>query len=110
MGNNPNLVYTIFNLLQMAAENKSAIIPHRLDALAEKLGFSRPTSDKVLKQLAEAGMIRFVRTHPREIYLTVVLEKDCLDLWMTFDKLSDDLRVLSGVTKDEVYLDSNPLT
>ena len=110
MGNNPNLVYTIFNLLQMAAENKSAIIPHRLDKLAELLGFSRPTSDKVLKQLAEGGMIRFVRTHPREIYLTVVLEKDCLDLWMTFDKLADDLRVLSGVTKDEVYLDSKPLT
>ena len=94
----------------MAAENQSAIIPHRLDELAKRLGFSRPTSDKVLRQLEEGGMIRFVRTHPREIYLTVVLEKDCLDLWMTLDKLSDDLRVLSGVTKDEVYLDSKPLT
>ena len=103
---NPNHTHTIFNLLQMAAENKSAIIPHRMDALAEKLGFSRPTSDKVLKQLAEAGMIRFIRTHPREIYLTVVLEKDCLDLWMTFDKLADDLRVLTGLTSDDVYLDS----
>ena len=110
MGSNPNHTHTIFNLLQMAAVNQSAIIPHRMDALAEKLGFSRPTSDKVLKQLAEAGMIRFVRTHPREIYLTVVLEKDCLDLWMTFDKLADDLRVLSGVTSDDVYLDSNPMT
>ena len=107
---NPNHTHTIFNLLQMAAENKSAIIPHRMDALAEKLGFSRPTSDKILKQLEEAGMIRFIRTHPREIYLTVVLEKDCLDLWMTFDKLADDLRVLSGVTKVEVYLDSKPMT
>ena len=103
---NPNHTHTIFNLLQMAAENQSAIIPHRLDKLAELLGFSRPTSDKILKQLEEAGMIRFIRTHPREIYLTVVLEKDCLDLWMTFDKLADDLRVLSGVTSDEVYLDS----
>ena len=107
--NNPNTVYAIFNLLQMAAKNKSAIIPHRLDELAKRLGFSRPTSDKVLRQLESAGMIRFVRTHPREIYLTVVLEKDCLDLWMTFDKLADDLRVLSGVTSNDVYLDSKAI-
>ena len=107
---NPNITHTLYTLLTIAAENKSAIIPHRLDKLAELLGFSRPTSDKVLRQLEDAGMIRFIRTHPREIYLTVVLEQDAIDLWMTLDKLSDDLRVLSGVTKDEVYLDSKPLT
>ena len=110
MGNSPNLVYTIFNLLQMAAENQSAIIPHRLDKLAELLGFSRPTSDKILKQLEEGGMIRFIRTHPREIYLTVVLEKDCLDLWMTFDNLAKSLKGLNGIKPNEVYLDSKPLT
>lgn len=107
---NPNITHTLYTLLTIAAKNKSAIIPHRLDALANELGFSRPTSDKVLKQLKDAGMIRFVRTHPREIYLTVVLEQDAIDLWRTLDKLSDDLRVLSEVAKDEVYLDSKPLT
>ena len=107
---NPNHTHTIFNLLQMAAENQSAIIPHRMDKLAELLGYSRPTSDKILKQLEEGGMIRFIRTHPREIYLTVVLEKDCLDLWMTFDSIAKGLKGLNGVKQNEVYLDSKPLT
>ena len=55
-------------------------------------------------------MIRFIRTHPREIYLTVVLEKDCLDLWMTFDNLAKGLKGLNGIKSNEVYLDSKPLT
>ena len=104
--NNPNTVYAIFNLLQMAAKNKSAIIPHRLDELAKRLGFSRPTSDKVLRQLADAGMIRFVRTHPREIYLTVVLEQDAIDLWMTLEQLAGNLKWVKPAGKNK-YLSSN---
>jgi len=106
MSNIPNHTHTIYNLLQIAAENKSTLIPHRLNDLADILGYSRPTSDRVLRELEQAGMLRFVRTHSREIYLQIMLEKDAIDLWMTLDKLADDLRVLSDPKKDQIYLDS----
>ena len=109
MSNIPNHTHTIYNLLKIAAENQSTLIPHRLNELAAILGFSRPTSDRVLRELEQAGMLRFVRTHSREIYLQIVLEKDAIDLWMTLDKLADDLRVLSD-PKEGIYLDSKPLT
>jgi DNA-binding MarR family transcriptional regulator len=106
MSNIPNHTHTIYNLLKIAAENKSTLIPHRLNDLADILGYSRPTSDRVLRELEQAGMLRFVRTHSREIYLQIVLEKDAINLWMTLDKLADDLRVLSEPKKDQIYLDS----
>ena len=109
MSNIPNHTHTIYNLLKIAAENKSTLIPQKLDKLAKLLGYSRPTSDRILRELEQAGKLRLVRTHPREIYLQVVLEKDAIDLWMTLDKLADDLRVLSDL-KEGIYLDSNPMT
>jgi DNA-binding MarR family transcriptional regulator len=109
MSNIPNHTHTIYNLLQIAAENQSTLIPQKLDELAKLLGYSRPTSDRILRELEQAGMLRLVRTHPREIYLQVVLEKDAIDLWMSLDKLADDLRVLSD-PKDKIYLDTKPLT
>ena len=108
MGNSPNITHTLFSLLMIATETKMAIIPQTIPELAQKLGYSRPTLDKTLNQLNEAGMIKFVRLQKREVTKSVVLTQDALNLHLTLGIMADSLKEITDPTG--IYLDSEPMT
>ena len=108
MGSNPNVTHTLFSLLMIATETKMAIVPYTIPELAEKFGYSRPTLDKTLNQLNDAGMIKFVRLQKREVTKSVVLTKDALNLHLTLGIMADTLKEITDPT--DIYLDSKPLT
>ena len=108
MGSNPNITHTLFSLLMIATETRLAVIPYTIPELAEKFGYSRPTLDKTLNQLNDAGMIKFVRLQKREVTKSVVLTKDALNLHLTLGIMANALKQIGDPTG--IYLDSKPLT
>ena len=108
MGNSPNITHTLFSLLTIATKTRLAVIPYTIPELAEKFGYSRPTLDKTLNQLNEAGMIKFVRLQKREVTKSVVLTKDALNLHLTLGIMANALKEITDPTG--IYLDSKPLT
>ena len=109
MGNSPNVTHTLFSLLMIATETRLAVIPYTVPELASKLGYSRPTLDKTLKELYNQGMVSFARLHEREVTKSVVLTKEALNLHLTLGIMSNALKQISDPT--DIYLSSKqPLT
>ena len=108
MGSSPNVTHTLFRLLMIATETRLAVIPYTIPELAEKFGYSRPTLDKTLNQLNEAGMIKFVRLQKREVTKSVVLTQDALNLHVTLQIMADALKEITDPTG--IYLESEPMT